>query len=46
MTQKAPYDWQTSGGGGDVVRLIAVLARLDVDLVVASECVDQAGKWM
>jgi len=30
MTQKAFYDWQTAGGGGDVSRLIAVLERLDV----------------
>ncbi|MEI8242572.1 MAG: nucleotidyl transferase AbiEii/AbiGii toxin family protein [bacterium] len=30
MTQKAFYDWQTAGGGGDVTRLIAVLERLDV----------------
>lgn len=30
MTQKAFYDWQTVGGGGDIMRLIAVLERLDV----------------
>lgn len=30
MTQKAFYDWQTAGGGGDVMRLISVLERLDV----------------
>ncbi len=30
MTQKAFYDWQTAGGGGDVIRLISVLERLDV----------------
>lgn len=30
MTAKAFYDWQTSGGGGDVMRLISVLERLDV----------------
>lgn len=30
MTQKAFYDWQTAGGGGDVMRLVAVLERLDV----------------
>ena len=30
MTQKAFYDWQTSGGGGDVMRLIDVLERIDV----------------
>jgi len=30
MTQKAFYDWQTAGGGGDVLRLISVLERLDV----------------
>jgi hypothetical protein len=30
MTQKAFYDWQTAGGGGDVTRLISVLERLDV----------------
>lgn len=30
MTTKAFYDWQTAGGGGDVMRLIAVLERLDV----------------
>ena len=29
MTQKAFYDWQTVGGGGDVMRLISVLERLD-----------------
>ena len=28
MTAKAFYDWQTSGGGGDVTRAIAVLERL------------------
>ena len=30
MTQKAFYDWQTAGGGGDVMRLVSVLERLDV----------------
>jgi hypothetical protein len=30
MTAKAFYDWQTAGGGGDVMRLIGVLERLDV----------------
>jgi hypothetical protein len=30
MTQKAFYDWQTAGGGNDVMRFIAVLERLDV----------------
>ena len=25
MTQKAFYDWQTAGGGGDVTHLIAVI---------------------
>ena len=30
MTQKVFYDWKTSGGGGDVIRLIDVLERLDV----------------
>lgn len=30
MTEKAFYDWQTAGGGGDILRLIAVLERLDV----------------
>jgi hypothetical protein len=30
MTQKAFYDWQTAGGGGDILRLISVLERLDV----------------
>ena len=30
MTSKAFYDWQTAGGGGDVMRLISVLERLDV----------------
>lgn len=30
MTQKAFYDWQTAGGGGDISRLISVLERLDV----------------
>jgi len=30
MTEKAFYDWQTAGGGGDVMRLIAVLERLDL----------------
>jgi hypothetical protein len=30
MTQKAFYDWQTAGGGGDVMRMISVLERLDV----------------
>jgi hypothetical protein len=30
MTQKAFYDWQTAGGGGDILRLVAVLERLDV----------------
>ena len=30
MTAKAFYDWQTAGGGGDVVRAIAVLERLGV----------------
>lgn len=30
MTSKAFYDWQTAGGGGDVLRLITVLERLDV----------------
>ena len=34
MTQKAFYDWQTSGGGGDVMRLITVLERLDVSWCV------------
>ena len=30
MTQKAFYDWQTAGGGGDIMRLVSVLERLDV----------------
>lgn len=30
MTQKAFYDWQTAGGGGDVMLLVSVLERLDV----------------
>jgi len=30
MTQKAFYDWQTAGGGGDVQCLIMVLERMDV----------------
>ena len=30
MTQKAFYDWQTAGGGGDVTHLISVLERLDL----------------
>jgi hypothetical protein len=30
MTQKAFFDWQTAGGGGDILRLVAVLERLDV----------------
>ena len=30
MTEKAFYDWQTAGGGGDVMRLVATLERLDV----------------
>lgn len=30
MTSKAFYDWQTAGGGGDVLRLTAVLERLGV----------------
>ncbi len=30
MTEKAFYDWQTAGGGGDVMLLVSVLERLDV----------------
>ena len=28
MTERQFYDWQTAGGGGDVLRLINVLERL------------------
>ena len=30
MTERQFYDWQTAGGGGDVVRLVEVLERLEV----------------
>ncbi len=30
MTERQFYDWQTAGGGGDVMRLVDVLERLEV----------------
>jgi hypothetical protein len=30
MTERQFYDWQTAGGGGDVLRLVEVLERLEV----------------
>jgi hypothetical protein len=30
LTERQFYDWQTAGGGGDVLRLIGVLESLDV----------------
>jgi len=30
VTERQFYDWQTAGGGGDVLRLIEVLERLEV----------------
>lgn len=30
MTERQFYDWQTAGGGGDVLRLVAVLERLEI----------------
>lgn len=30
MTAKAFYDWQTAGGGGDLMWLVSVLERLDI----------------
>lgn len=65
MTARQFYDWQTAGGGGDVLRLVETLeaaelswcmigglavnhwaaepmATADVDIVVATESVDEA----
>jgi hypothetical protein len=30
MTERQFYDWQTAGGGGDVLRLVEVLERLEI----------------
>ena len=30
MTERQFYDWQTAGGGGDVLRLVDVLERLEI----------------
>lgn len=30
MTDRQFYDWQTAGGGGDVLRLVEVLERLEI----------------
>jgi Nucleotidyl transferase AbiEii toxin, Type IV TA system len=30
LTERQFYDWQTAGGGGDVLRLVEVLERLEV----------------
>lgn len=30
MTDRQFYDWQTAGGGGDVLRLVEILERLDI----------------
>ncbi|HEX6961846.1 MAG TPA: nucleotidyl transferase AbiEii/AbiGii toxin family protein [Lacipirellula sp.] len=30
MTERQFFDWQTAGGGGDVVRLVEVLERLNI----------------
>jgi hypothetical protein len=30
MTERQFYDWQTAGGGGDVLRLVEVLERLEM----------------
>ncbi len=30
MTERQFYDWQTAGGGGDVVRLVETLERLEI----------------
>ena len=30
MTKRQFYDWQTAGGGGDVLRLVEVLERLEI----------------
>lgn len=30
MTERQFYDWQTAGGGGDVLRLVEVLERLEL----------------
>ncbi|MEX2316390.1 MAG: nucleotidyl transferase AbiEii/AbiGii toxin family protein [Pirellulales bacterium] len=30
MTERQFYDWQTAGGGGDVLRLVQVLERLEI----------------
>jgi hypothetical protein len=30
MTERQFYDWQTAGGGGDVLRLVEILERLEI----------------
>ena len=30
MTERQFYDWQTAGGGGDVLRMVEVLERLEI----------------
>jgi hypothetical protein len=30
MTQRQFYDWQTAGGGGDVMRLVSILENLEI----------------
>ncbi len=30
MTQRQFYDWQTAGGGGDVLRLVGTLEKLEI----------------
>jgi hypothetical protein len=30
VTERQFYDWQTAGGGGDVLRLVEVLERLEI----------------
>ena len=36
MTQRQFYDWQTAGGGGDVLRLVEILERLEAAWCVIS----------
>lgn len=33
MTKRQFYDWQTAGGGGDVLLLVEILERAEVPLV-------------